>query len=227
MKDLVQEGRQIQETFNKKMVNEFSPMGKIHTALDIYLDGVDRLFPSDHISENTRSMIRNRVLQLITKFAEKYNGKVTAKYSPATIEWDYEMKESEFNKIYDEIKNSVENVFNPYLFGLETSGFHYKATGILGTPINKGKITKWLTKQYRDPSPEGSGTSFGEGEKYQKAYRNFVRNLQKTLPKFDNKKMDYKIGRIVSGYFSKNPQAVVRKTDWFKAVKPEIEKLFK
>lgn len=231
MKDLVLEGRQIQESFNKKMINEFSPMGEIHTALEVYLDGVERPFVGDYISEGNRSMVVKRILQIMTKIAEKYDGEITGKYSPAIIEWGRSLEQSEFDEIYNELQSAVENVFNTNLFEFATGGYLYKATGVLGTPISKGKITKWLTKhggtgiatQYR----EGTLTEFGEGDKYQREYREFLENLSSERSRFDNEKIKYKIGQIMSTYFAQNPQAIVKKTDWLQDVKPKILKLYK
>lgn len=227
MKDLIQEGRKIQETFKQNMVNEFSPLGEIHTALEVWLDGVERPFFNDYISEGNRSLLSKKILDAITKVAEKYNGKVTGKYSPAVIEWDYEMEPGKFNTIYNELKADVENLFNTNLFEFYTSGFHYKATGILGTRIGKGKIKKWLTKTYSDPTPEGKGSSFGEGDKYRQEYRKFLDGLLSTRSQFDNRKVEYKIGQIISTYFAQNPQALTQKTDWLADIKPKIESLFK
>lgn len=226
IKDLVLEGRRIQETFKKKVsVNEFSPMGEINTALEVWLDGVDRQFMTDYISEGNRNLIVKRILDAIKKVAAKYNGKVVGKYSPVIIEWDYEMDQSEFDKIYNELKTDVEKLFNTNLFEFYTRGFSYKATGVFGTSISKGKIIKQYLGRER-PSDQPQDSSFGEGDKYRREYRKFLDNLLSTRSRFDNKKFEYKIGEIISTYFAQNPQAVTRKTDWLKEIKPQIEKMF-
>lgn len=227
MKDLVLEGRHIQESFNKKMVNEFSPMGEIHTLLEVYLD-VNKIISSNiankYVPKDVMKNIQQGLITIVVGISKKYGGKFTRKTSQLSnirtleIEWDREIEQAEFDKIYNELKITAEKTFNTNLFEFYTSGYYFKKTGALGTSIGKDKITNWLKR------PEES--NLGEGEKYAKVYGKFLNDLQSKHPEFDKDEMQYKIGKVLSSYFRKNPRVVVKKTDWLKDVKPQIEKLY-
>ena len=225
MKDLVLEGRQIQETFNKNMVNEFSPMGEIHTLLEIDLDVTkmttniaNKYAPKDIVKN-----IQQGLIKIVNDISKKHGGKFTIRKSQSllrtlVIEWDHEMEQSEFDKIYNELKIRAEKTFNTNLFEFYTAATHFKKTGALGTSIGKDKTTNWLT--------EFNGQNLGQGGEYAQEYGQFLNGLQSKHPEFDKKEMQYKIGKVLSSYFKKNPKAVVRKTDWLSDVKPQIEKLY-
>lgn len=211
----------------KRSINEFSPMGEIHTLLEVYLD-VNKIISSNiankYVPKDVMKNIQQGLIKIVVGISKKYGGKFTRQTSQLSnirtleIEWDREIEQSEFDKIYNELKITAEKTFNTNLFEFYTSGYHFKKTGTLGTSIGKGKITNWLNR------PEES--NLGEGEKYAKVYGKFLNDLQSKHPEFDKDEMQYKIGKVLSSYFRKNPRVVVKKTDWLKDVKPQIEKLY-
>lgn len=229
----------------KKQINEFDITGEIHTTLQVYLDGLETEFVRYYVPSSSIIEIKKKILEVIGKIAKKYNGKIIdqslpssnySKISPSThfthglrpliIEWERQMDQSEFDKIYNELKTEAEKVFNTKLFQFHVNGFLFKSTGILGTPITKGKITKWFTDEYEPDENTLGGSSFGEGDKYQKEYLKFLRNLKSTRSEFFNEKIRGKVKNLLYKYFTDNPGAIFKKTDWLKDISSQTEKLF-
>ena len=209
----------------KRSINEFSPMGKIHTLLEVDLD-VNKMttnIANKYAPKDVVKNIQQGLIKIVNGISKKYGGKFTTRTSQLSnirtlvIEWDREMEQSEFDKIYNELKNTAEKTFNTNLFEFYTGAYHFKKTGALGTSIGKDKITNWL---------KYDGPNFGQGGEYAQEYGQFLNGLQSKHPEFDKKEMQYKIGKVLSSYFKKNSRAVVRKTDWLSDVKPQIEKLY-
>lgn len=227
LKDLIPE--------NRKQINEFDLKGKIHTSLQLYLDGLETDFMNYYVPESSKLSVKKKILEVMSKIAKNYNGNLTDKKylgrtdlpsdtRPVIIEWDRQMDESEFDKVYNELKTEIEKVFNTNLFQFYVNGFLFKGTGVMGTPISKGNITKWFTKEYNYYNR--SGSSFGEGDRYQKEYLLYLKNLKKTRSEFFNEKIQGKLSNLLYTYFTDNPSVIFKKTDWLKDVRLQTEKLF-
>jgi len=205
----------------KDTLSEFSIKDKIHTVIEVWMDAAARygndIGPLDRfVSKSNINKIENEVTNVIKEFAKKNKGEFLRKgvdgIPVCFVEWSYEMDSYAFNKLYGELKNEVEKIFNPNLFEYYGSGYTYKSDGILG----KGRVKSRYTDE-----------SFGNGDATFKEYESFVENLFDTLPgaSFRRDEIIKNISKILASYFN-NPTVLFKNTDWLPYVKSQTKKLF-
>lgn len=205
----------------KNTLTEFSIKDKFHTVIEVWMDAATRydvdLGPLDRfVSKSNIDKIENEVTNVIKEFAKKNKGEFLRKgvegVSVCFVEWSYEMDSYTFDKLYGELKNEVEKIFNPNLFEYYTSGYTYKSDGILG----KGRVKSRYTDE-----------SFGNGYATFKEYESFVENLFDNLhgASFRRDEIIKNISKILASYFN-NPTVLFKNTDWLPYVKSQTQKLF-
>lgn len=206
----------------KNTLTEFSIKDKIHTAIEVNMLGAAERVGSGitsplnkFISKSNINKIENEVYAAIEEFARKNKGKFSKKFvwgePVCVIEWSYEMDSYDFNKLYEELKNEVEKIFNPNLFEYYAQGYTYKVDGVFG----KGR----LKSRYNDEN-------FGNDATF-KEYESFVENLFDTHPgaSFRRDEIIKNISKILASYFN-NPTVLFKNTDWLPYVKSQTQKLF-
>lgn len=203
-------------------LSEFSIKDKIHTAIEVNMLGAAERIGAGitsplnkFISKSNIDKIQNGVYVTIEEFARKSKGKFSKKFiwsePVCVVEWSYEMDSYAFNKLYKELKNEVEKIFNPNLFEYYAQGYTYKVDGMFG----KGR----LKSRYNDEN-------FGNDDSL-KEYETFVENLFDTHPaaSFRRDEIIKNISKILASYFN-NPTVLFKNTDWLPYVKSQTQKLF-
>lgn len=238
MKDLIQEGRKIQETFNKRMMNEFSIKGEVHTRIEVWMDATQRYYQAKGfsypfgydldslISLSNKRAVNNKLIDTIKQFAQKNNGEAFHRIFNGVlihyINWEYEMSGSEFMNVYEKLVNELSGVFNTQLFSYYTGGFTYTATGMMGTSIGKNKVKL-------DFLPHSS--SVGVGDDTSDEFNNFVSKLLERHPDPAGpyspirKQLIQKIYEIMKSYLN-DPRVLFKETDWVSELKVKVQKLF-
>lgn len=206
----------------KDTLTEFGIKDKIHTVIEVDMKAAERYggnmtTPLDRfISKSNINKIENDVTNTIEQFAKKNKGefrrKVVEGLPVCVVEWGYEVDSYTFNKLYEELKNEVEKIFNPNLFEYYAEGYIYKADGMFG----KGRVQS----RYNDES-------FGNGVATLREYESFVEKLFDTHPaaSFNRGEIIKSISKIMVNYFN-NPKVLFDSTDWLPYMKSQTQKLF-
>ena len=199
-------------------IEEFSLTGELATDITVYTDRIPYTAMANYIRQSDLKDIQTKVETAIKKVGEKYGGKMHY-YNGVIISFDGESDSSMIEKVFLDIKRAVEPMINLNLFELYVSSYVYKSSGVLGTKVGRGKITKWFIgkNDYED-------SSIGRGDSHHDTFEKNINNVLSEFPIEEREVVKKKIDRICESYF-KDKSVLVKDTDWVKELTKLIQKM--